>query len=309
MATTVSLCFSLDPQPHYYHHNHLYHTTHFKNQARFFSPKHTHPLVIFPKSDRYNLISSFSTSHSSSSSSTSPSILQNPLLPGRFLTNEELEKLQSLEDFRYYQELESGSMWVRVMRQEEMDMTVELLAESFAESMLLPMRYVRFLGFLVKQYLIERRTLMPHTAILIGFYRAGEEQDLQLAGTVDVCFDKKGANASPPTPSPPKDSPYISNMAVKKPLRRRGIGWHLLKASEELISQMNSSREVYLHCRMIDEAPFKMYTKAGYSIVKTDSILILLTLQRRKHLMRKQLPVSNRLSEMDILDSNEERPS
>ncbi|CAK9157762.1 unnamed protein product [Ilex paraguariensis] len=155
MATTVSLCLSLDPQPHYYHHNHLYQTTHFKNQARFLSPKHTHPLVIFPKSDRYYLISSFSTSHSSSSSSTSPSFLQNPLLPGRFLTNEELEKLQSLEDFRYYKELESGSMWVRVMRQEEMDMN----------------------------YLIERRTLLPHTTILIGFYRAGEEEDLQLAGT------------------------------------------------------------------------------------------------------------------------------
>lgn len=71
---------------------------------------------------------------------------------------------------------------------------------------------------------------------------------------------------------------------------RRGIGWHLLKASEELISHMSPSREVYLHCRMIDAAPLKMYEKAGYSIIKTDSILILLMLQRRKHLMCKKLP-------------------
>lgn len=87
---------------------------------------------------------------------------------------------------------------------------------------------------------------------------------------------------------------------------RRGIGWHLLKASEELISQMSSSREAYLHCRMIDAAPFNMYTKAGYNIIRTDSILILLTLQRRKHLMYKKLPVLISFSESDTLCSEED---
>lgn len=64
---------------------------------------------------------------------------------------------------------------------------------------------------------------MPHTATLIGFYKrkdADEEEAEQLAGTVEVCFDKRGANASPPTPTPPKDSPYICNMTVQKELRR-----------------------------------------------------------------------------------------
>lgn len=87
---------------------------------------------------------------------------------------------------------------------------------------------------------------------------------------------------------------------------RRGIGWHLLKASEELISKMGSSSEVYLHCRMIDTAPFNMYTRAGYHIVKTDSILILLMLQRRKHLMCKKLPVSSTPSPPDLSGSDEE---
>ncbi|KAD2803912.1 hypothetical protein E3N88_37289 [Mikania micrantha] len=182
---------------------------------------------------------------------------------------------------------------IRVMQEQEMDMTVELLAESFAESMLLPKAYVKLLAFLVKQYLIERRAMMPHAATLIAFHRRdtdGELEDIQLAGTVEVTFDKLGANSSPPTPTPPKDAPYICNMTVKKSLRRQGIGWHLLKASEELISQMSLAREVYLHCRMIDSAPLNMYSKAGYSIFKTDSVLILLTFQRRKHLMYKQLP-------------------
>lgn len=81
---------------------------------------------------------------------------------------------------------------------------------------------------------------------------------------------------------------------------RKGIGWHLLKAGEDLITKMSSSREVYLHCRIIDEGPFNMYTKACYSVVKTDSILTLLTFQRRRHLMCKELPVSEDASAPNI---------
>lgn len=83
---------------------------------------------------------------------------------------------------------------------------------------------------------------------------------------------------------------------------RRGIGWHLLKAGEELITKMSSSSEVYLHCRIIDEGPFNMYKKAGYGIVKTDTFLTLLTLQRRRHLMRKEFPVPENDSELDLPD-------
>lgn len=123
----------------------------------------------------------------------------------------------------HFEDLKSGYLWVRVMRSEETDKTVSLLSESFAESMLLPMGYEKFLGFLVKQYLIERRNVMPHAVTLIGFYKGREKEDereVELAGTVEVCFDKRGANASPPTPTPPNNSPYICNMTVKKHLRR-----------------------------------------------------------------------------------------
>ncbi|KAB2624678.1 hypothetical protein D8674_016338 [Pyrus ussuriensis x Pyrus communis] len=345
MAATVSLSFSLDPQQYHHHrHCHLFSATHhFKphqnlpvtpSTSSTVLPKYS--LSIFPKSDRFGFKSSSSPSHSpttttatttttdsDTTTSTTSSFLEYPLRTGKFLSSEELEQLKRLEDFRYYQELESGSMWVRVMRPEELDITVGLLAESFAESMLLPSGYVSVLGYLVKQYLFERMELLPNTATLIAFYRRRkeegkeeEEEQLEeveeedevelLAGTVEVCFNKKGAVASPPTPTPPKNSPYISNMAVKKSLRRRGIGWHLLKASEELISQMSTSREVYLHCRMIDTAPFNMYKKAGYNIVETDTILVLLLLQRRKHLMCKKLPVLTNFSESDTFCSQEE---
>ena len=66
---------------------------------------------------------------------------------------------------------------------------------------------------------------MLHMATLVGFYIGmadGEDGggELKLAGTVEVCFDRRGANASVPSPAPPKDSPYICNMAVQKSLRR-----------------------------------------------------------------------------------------
>uniref|UniRef100_A0A6M2E5Q9 N-acetyltransferase domain-containing protein n=1 Tax=Populus davidiana TaxID=266767 RepID=A0A6M2E5Q9_9ROSI len=260
---------------------------------------------------------STTTETETSSASTTYSYLEDSYKTGRFLSNEEIEKLNALQNFRYYQQLETGSICVRLMKPEEMDITVKLLAESFVESMLLPVGYVSLLRYLVKQYLIERRAAMPHAVTLIGFYKGkqemntGEEkEDLEeLAGTVEVCFDKRGANTSPPTPTSPKNAPYICNMAVKQSLRRRGIGWNLLKASEELISQMSSVRDVYLHCRMIDLAPLNMYTKAGYNIVKTDSIRVLLMLQRRKHLMCKKLAVLKNPSELDIPGSDTELSS
>lgn len=55
---------------------------------------------------------------------------------------------------------------------------------------------------------------------------------------------------------------------------------------------------------MIDVAPFNMYTRAGYSVRETDNILILLTLQRRKHLMCKQITVSTSYSEVDAPETN-----
>ncbi|KAJ6689441.1 hypothetical protein OIU85_005807 [Salix viminalis] len=255
------------------------------------SPSPPPPSPPPPPSSTTITTTTTTTSTETSSASTTYSYLEDSYKTGRFLSNEEIEKLNALQDFRYHQQLETGSMCVRLMRLEEMDITVKLLAESFVESMVLPVGYVSLLRYLVKQYLIERRAAMPHAVTLIGFYKAKQEMDAgeemedveELAGTVEVCFDKRGANTSPPTPTSPKNAPYICNMAVKGSLRRRGIGWNLLKASEELISQMSSMQDVYLHCRMIDSAPLQ---------------------HRRKHLMCKKLAVLKNPSELDIPGSD-----
>ncbi|XP_077214395.1 GCN5-related N-acetyltransferase 5, chloroplastic-like [Tasmannia lanceolata] len=257
------------------------------------------PILVLHKLDRYN----FNTPLSSSSSSSSDSYLNDPSTTCPSIDAQHLQKLQILEDFRYSHKISTGSMRVRIMRVEEIESTATLLVESFAESMSMPHRYMNLLGFLAKQNFTDRRALLPHTVTLVGFYE-GEDGVKELAGTVEVCFDLIGETVSSLTPTPPRDHPYICNMAVKKALRRRGIGWHLLKACEELIPQMTSLKEVYLHCRMIDKAPLNMYRKAGYNVVRTDSILTWLTLKRRKHLMRKTLPILNKHS-LDILGSGD----
>ncbi|XP_068642458.1 GCN5-related N-acetyltransferase 5, chloroplastic-like [Aristolochia californica] len=250
---------------------------------------------------RYTLTSPLSSSPSSTPS-PAPESLVDPSTQLQFVNPQDVDRLHLLEQFSRRFKVTGGSLRVAVMRAEEIDVTAQLLAESFAESRLVPVKYVRFLAFLVKQYILERRTLLPHTATLIGFYQ-GEDENEVLAGTVEICFDGKGANTSTPTPVPPRESPYIFNMAVKQELRRKSIGWNLLKASEELISQMTTKRVVFLHCRMIDTVPFQMYTKAGYKIVKTDSMLAWLTFQRRKHLMCKSLPAPKPSS--DILNNDD----
>lgn len=109
-----------------------------------------------------------------------------------------------------------------------MDDTVGLIAESFAEStIVLPSSvYASVLRFVHKEYLTKRMNAMPQMATLLGFYREDEEgggddeHQVQLAGAVEVYFDNHGAMASLPTPTPPIDSPYICNMAVKTSLRR-----------------------------------------------------------------------------------------
>lgn len=216
-AATLSFSLSLDPQQ--YHNK-----TGTAPASPIISTKHSHFPLHKSNHCQFSNFLSFSHSSSSPAPTTASSFLEDSFSTGRFLTNEELEKLKTLEHFVHFQELQSGFLWVRVMRPEEMDRTVSLLAESFSESMLLPVGYNKLLRFFVKQYLIERRAVMPHAATLIGFYRGKGEsesgEDVDFAGTVEVCFDKRGANASPATPTPPKNSPYICNMTVRKERRR-----------------------------------------------------------------------------------------
>lgn len=243
--------------------------------------------------------------------------------PGVFLSPRALSQLDELAAFRYEHAFPHGLLTVRALSRGPDDdavaeALVRLLASSFSETVRWApaQRYAQLLTFVIRRYLHDRRGLAPHAAVLVGFYRpadadagadnanAAPEDDEgeggdegEMACTAEVSFDAVGAPGAPPTPTPPLNFPYICNMTVKTPLRRRGIGKQLLKACEDLVFKMNAKRRVYLHCRIIDQVPFNMYTKAGYSIVQTDSILVWLSLQKRKYLMSKELPQASVVSE------------
>ncbi|XP_066345246.1 GCN5-related N-acetyltransferase 5, chloroplastic [Miscanthus floridulus] len=247
--------------------------------------------------------------------------------PGVFLSPRALSQLDELAAFRYEHAFPHGLLTVRALRRGPDDdavaeALVRLLASSFSETVRWApaQRYAQLLTFVIRRYLHDRRGLAPHAAVLVGFYRpadadadddgaasedgrddeGGEEEgedEGEMACTAEVSFDAVGAPGAPPTPTPPLDFPYICNMTVKTPLRRRGIGKQLLKACEDLVFRMNARRRVYLHCRIIDQVPFNMYRKAGYIIVQTDSILVWLSLQKRKYLMSKELPQASVVSE------------
>ncbi|XP_015691834.2 uncharacterized protein LOC107304048 [Oryza brachyantha] len=244
---------------------------------------------------------------------------------GVFLSPRALSQLDELAAFRYAHSFPHGRLTVRALTpadDDESDSLVRLLASSFAENVRWApaQRYEQLLAFVIRRYLYERRGLAPHAAVLVGYYRPAATGDVEeegegdegdgdygeMACTAEVSLDAMGAPGAPPTPTPPLEFPYICNMTVKTSLRRRGIGKQLLKACEDLIIKMDANRRVYLHCRIIDQVPFNMYRKAGYNIVQTDSILIWLSLQKRKHLMSKELlqtSVSNENTTKDFDDN------
>ncbi|TVU14131.1 hypothetical protein EJB05_37578, partial [Eragrostis curvula] len=262
----------------------------------------------------------------SSSSASSPSPGPGPSGGGVFLSPSALTQLDELAAFRYEHTFPHGHLTVRALSRGPADdavaeALVRLLATSFSETVRWApaQRYAQLLTFVIRRYLFDRRGLAPHAAVLVGFYRPTEEDDGdeaegdgegedegEMACTAEVSFDAMGAPGAPPTPTPPLEFPYMCNMTVKTSLRRRGIAKQLLKACEELVIKMDAKTRLYLHCRIIDQVPFNMYKKAGYNIVQTDSILVWLSLQKRKHLMSKELPQVSVGSELTtkVFDDN-----
>uniref|UniRef100_A0A0D9ZLV3 N-acetyltransferase domain-containing protein n=1 Tax=Oryza glumipatula TaxID=40148 RepID=A0A0D9ZLV3_9ORYZ len=292
----------------------------------------THPRLLFscpPCRSRPRHRARLAASRSSSDGEGDGGIVTGPAGGGGgvFLSPRALSQRDELAAFRYAYSFPHGRLTVRALTpagdDDESDALVRLLASSFAENVRWApaQRYEQLLAFVIRRYLFERRGLAPHAAVLVGYYRPaatgdGDEEEGEgneddddygeMACTAEVSLDAVGAPGAPPTPTPPLDFPYICNMTVKTSLRRRGIGKQLLKACEDLIIKMDAKRHVYLHCRIIDQVPFNMYRKAGYNIVQTDSILVWLSLQKRKHLMSKELlqtSVSSRSTAKDFDDN------
>eukprot|EP00249_Psilotum_nudum_P020381 c27678_g1_i2 orf=755-1300(-) len=60
---------------------------------------------------------------------------------------------------------------------------------------------------------------------------------------------------------------YISNVAVRKRMRRRGIGRQLMQESE-VIARGWGCRSIALHCDINNQGALALYLGAGYKLVK-----------------------------------------
>ncbi|KAL3702398.1 hypothetical protein R1sor_020420 [Riccia sorocarpa] len=212
----------------------------------------------------------------------------------------DMKKLDILRHFQYRVDTGNGNLTVQALKAEHMKEVEELLVDSFAELMGGLLTYRPLLTLTVRQYVRERYACLPHAVTLVGLYApeevemdgddpdAGTSRNWLLASTVELSFSDAGHPDIPPGPSPPRGSPYLCNMAVSSAYRRRGIGKETLKAAE-VLAEAQGCKDIYLHCRLVDAAPLNMYKEAGYEIVATDSILSLLSFQRRRHLMKKKL--------------------
>ena len=82
---------------------------------------------------------------------------------------------------------------------------------------------------------------------------------------------------------------YISNLAVSREFRRRGIAQELLESCEQLTRSWGYS-ELHLHVMGDNERGRNLYQKLGYEIVSVEFVWSILPWHRPERLfLRKQL--------------------
>ncbi|GBG85701.1 hypothetical protein CBR_g40430 [Chara braunii] len=211
--------------------------------------------------------------------------------------------LVQIERFRYFHISRHGAFVVCMMQPEHTFATTELLTESFADYLGI-FSYGPFLRVQISNYLQERYMSVPYGVCLVmlrfpswkGNQMGGKEKQeleeqlgrgapLTLVGTVELSFSSR-SRAPFPTLNPPVNATYLCNMAIEVEYRGLGLGRELLKAAEQLAVQLGKT-EIFLHCRLMDHVPYKLYLRAGYAPVAQDNLFALLMFQRRRCLMRK----------------------
>ncbi|CAI7921132.1 unnamed protein product [Closterium sp. NIES-53] len=143
----------------------------------------------------------------------------------------------------------------------------------------------------VRRYSLQQQPLQP------GAAATASPPEGPVVGVVELALTGKARPAFP-TLDPPPDAAYLCNMAVGHQYRRLGIARVLLSAVEELAAALGAT-SMCLHCRLVDTPPFLLYSSAGYTTLQQDHPLApLLTFQRRRRLMQRELTGSGGEEEM-----------
>lgn len=112
----------------------------------------------------------------------------------------------------------------------------------------------------------------------------GEKSEGQPVAIVSLSFtqDARGGAASSSSKSrsrsssgagslpPPPDAAYLCNMAVRDVHRGRGVAKALLRACDELVTEMGGC-DVWLHVRVKDAAAMGLYQDAGYRVTAREN--------------------------------------
>jgi ribosomal protein S18 acetylase RimI-like enzyme len=85
---------------------------------------------------------------------------------------------------------------------------------------------------------------------------------------------------------------YLSNLAVRSDLRRRGIALALLRTCERIALRWQIY-DLYLHVTEDNHEARKLYHKAGFQLSQTEDSLTVWLGQPRRLLMHKPLPKPN----------------
>lgn len=186
------------------------------------------------------------------------------------------------------QSANASSFYIRTVHQGDLSGLAEILADSFHPRT----GIVRWLYPLLRLGIYEDlRVRLGSTspnatcfvAVASTFTQTGHRE--YLAGTVEIAL-----RSSPTWQHRNLQYPYISNLAVRKSCRRRGVAQQLLLGCERAALEWGF-RDLYLHVLESNHQARQLYLKTGYQLHQVDPIGYdcLLPLRPRRLFLHKHL--------------------
>ncbi len=156
---------------------------------------------------------------------------------------------------------------IRTAQVRDLTTLAEILTDSFHP----PTGFMRWASPMLRLGIYEDlrnrlRSNSPHYVCLVAVVQGStaSDSDEALAGTVEIAL------RSPPSWQPQAcQYPYISNLAVKKSCRRRGVARQLLLACERTSLEWGF-KDLYLHVLENNHQARELYLQAGYKLHQTE---------------------------------------
>ncbi|MBR8830917.1 MAG: hypothetical protein N5P05_000158 [Chroococcopsis gigantea SAG 12.99] len=167
--------------------------------------------------------------------------------------------------------LESSPLSIRVAQLADLKTVVEILTESFypQDYFWLWLRPVFKLG-MYEDLKTRLRTETPHYYCLVA------TQDTTIIGTVEIGLKSTSlfSNAIP----------YVSNLAVSRSQRRKGVALKLLAKCEQVAMEWGFN-ELSLHVLENNSAAYSLYRNNGYDLQRIEGRLSKLLFQKPNRLL------------------------